>query len=350
MGKFVSHVGYSFVKTLCVQFETRFAEHGYQRVEAVPISSGVDPSVRFVGSPISVLKPLLLEGGMRPPGVYIIQPCLRTTRIDCLADDSVDLGWGSHFICFGGLFPSEELELTGRRVLSWLLSVGVPEARIQLQASDGHPDLQQSAARIAAEYGIAMLSAPTVEDFVHGIGVEGVVGETIHVAFLNERGRGRVFCNIIRHSRGGAPLGVEISIGATALAYQVLSLPHIYDAYPLFPVGPDDPSQDSLKRKLQDCIVSTVALCREGLVPGGSSNQRRLLRAYLRHLKAISARLGWPMSALRKMMVEYEVEMYGVSHPLVAERIMSYVQAPADHRTGTIMAPRSSSSRDRGAR
>ena len=88
-------------------FKEHFSSLGYKEETPVPISSGFDPSVRFIGSPISVFKPYLVKEQVPHPGVFMRQDCIRTKNLDRLLDDDFLPAWGSYFPNMGAITPPE---------------------------------------------------------------------------------------------------------------------------------------------------------------------------------------------------------------------------------------------------
>ena len=85
--KFLPEIAKEHVESLVTDFKEHYASLGYQEEPPVQISSGVDPTVRFIGSHISVFKPYLAEGIAPNPGLFMRQDCLRTRNADKLLDD-----------------------------------------------------------------------------------------------------------------------------------------------------------------------------------------------------------------------------------------------------------------------
>src|SRR5690606_8562235 len=85
--------GPEVVEKLASDFKDYYRSLGYAEKEAVPISSGVDPSVRFIGSHISVFKPELLDGSVPTPGEFIVQDCVRTQNVKKIFDDTYLPRW-----------------------------------------------------------------------------------------------------------------------------------------------------------------------------------------------------------------------------------------------------------------
>jgi alanyl-tRNA synthetase len=91
------------VESLVSDFKDHYDSLGYTEVPSVKITSGIDPTVRFIGSHISVFKPYLDEDRVPSSGVYTRQDCLRTRNVEKLLDDSYFPNWGSYFSSIGGI-------------------------------------------------------------------------------------------------------------------------------------------------------------------------------------------------------------------------------------------------------
>lgn len=84
------------IRSLESRFKEFYSKKGYEEVPPVSIYSGVDKSVNFIGSTISVLKPLL-DTGIPETGVFMNQPCLRTQNMRVFYDDEASIEYNSYF-------------------------------------------------------------------------------------------------------------------------------------------------------------------------------------------------------------------------------------------------------------
>src|SRR5260370_5866502 len=82
-----------YVESIHRRFSAYYTSLGYAEYTPVPITSKIDPTVRFVGSHVSVLKPHLLQGTVPTPGYFIVQNCLRTQNLRHLWHDAFLLRW-----------------------------------------------------------------------------------------------------------------------------------------------------------------------------------------------------------------------------------------------------------------
>lgn len=87
-----------------------FREKGYKRERSVDISSGIDNSVTYIGSGISVLKPILLNGQIDSRGNFIKQKAIRTQSFKNINDPNIITEFTSFFDALCVLSNYEQLE------------------------------------------------------------------------------------------------------------------------------------------------------------------------------------------------------------------------------------------------
>src|SRR5437879_3092457 len=99
----------NYTSLLIDDFKDHYTSLGYHEKLPVNITSGIDPTVLFIGSGISILKPNILEGTISAPGIFIVQNCLRTHNTKWLLNEDRPLVWGSYFTNVVLVAPSERL-------------------------------------------------------------------------------------------------------------------------------------------------------------------------------------------------------------------------------------------------
>jgi hypothetical protein len=105
--KFPPEKAKQYIDWIVNNFKEHFSSLNYIEEPSVPISSGFDPSVRFIGSPISIFKPYLISEQVPTPGVFMRQDCIRTKNIDNLLNENFLPAWGSYFPNMGAITPPE---------------------------------------------------------------------------------------------------------------------------------------------------------------------------------------------------------------------------------------------------
>jgi hypothetical protein len=323
------------VTEFCGKFQSHYANNGYLTKEAVPVSSKVDPSVRLIGSHISVFKPELISRTVPKQGEFIVQDCIRTKNLRGLFDDTYVPGWGSSFTSLGALVPENGLDkATEDQVRFFTETLGISIENIRMRVSSEDTDLLESCQRHLPE---KTLEVDTKDPnyYRHVIGIDGVRGRNYNMALRNPNGEGfSDVGNIILLEDNEGALGVETAIGSSVVLKQLLNLNHVNDCYPITGLEDVDPQ---FKRKIEDSLIVCTTLSREGLRPRGSDNRERIMRSYMRALLYYSARTGIGLDDLKSISSTYEQTQFGTSDTqatnLIFEHLASYAY---DLRSGKI--------------
>lgn len=315
-------IAFSFLQSTVSKFLKTFQSHGYIIRDSEKISSGYDPTVRFIGSHISVLKPLLLEGRIPNMGVIMAQPCIRTRAVAVLRNDFVIPEWGSHFISLGGLVPQGQTKKLSFHAIDWLIKIQeIPSSDVIIRVASIDRDLVDVCEMIRDTYDINIeKDGFSLDYYRHGVGAQEVLGRNFNIAIKNKSGIIKDVGNIILYSRNGCEIGVELAFGSTVILLQQYELDHIYDSYPLcgFPEKPR-----TLARKLEDTVVVCITLFREGLKPRGSNNRHRILKKYVEGIQYLIEALNYQLNDLKTCMEKYELTMYGDS--FATNEIITYL-------------------------
>ena len=303
--------GRKYISAAQETFLTHFKGFGCTEVPSVAITSGIDPTVRFIGSHISVLKPYLTEEKILPEkGVVILQDCVRTRNVKRLGERDFNPKWGSFFPSLGALVPYAHLQGVSEHMLSFFhdkLSCGKDD--IVLRVNNADADLTQVCQAIIAPENIEYDAMPLTY-YRHKIGMDNVKGRNFNMAFKDQKtGALEDVGNVIVLEKDGLPQSVEIAIGSTTTLKQIYSLDHILDCHSLI-LPETQLVEPGLKRQLEDTIITSTALVREGLIPSNKDNRSRLLKTYVDTLNEISATFGMDRYALVDAIDRYEETHY----------------------------------------
>lgn len=276
---------------------------GYAEHEPVAITSGIDPTVRFIGSHISVLKPYLLEGRMSD-GISLIQHCLRTHNVATLLDDNVYPRYGSFFTSLGGIAPAGSLERVCIDVVTFIASLHIDPSEIRAHVSSSDGDLLSVCSSVFSPDNIYH-DTQRPSYYRHRIGVDGVTGRNFNLALPSPvTGSYEDIGNIIVVEEHKGQLGVEIALGDSTTLKQLYGLDHILDAYDL--QLPQDRLEPALLRKMEDAIMTSVVLFQEGLRPGAANNKTRILRSYCKALAYYRRRARLSLEELDHVIADAE--------------------------------------------
>lgn len=264
-------------------FRDYFQGKGYQIEPPVRITEQLDSTVRFIGAPISVLKPYFMESRIPEPGIAMVQNCIRTRNLKSLLNIEDTPKYGSFFTGLCSLVPYSNLARLCKDTVGFLqseLQLSADEIRININHDD--EDLYASIRETLPEHCFNFDSMQP-QYYRHRYGIAGVRGRNFNLA-LRRVGTDTFedIGNIIVIENTDEMLGVELALGDTTILQQLFGLNHILDCYNLPDTGVTHGS--ALHRKLEDVMITCLALYREGLRPSGKTTQARILRSYMKAL------------------------------------------------------------------
>lgn len=295
----------------------------YIEHKPVDISSGIDPTVRFVGSHISVFKPYLKYKGVPSPGFFILQNCIRTQNLRGLFDDNYKPRWGSFFPSLGTVSPPDRLNDIVREVLEFFVHhLKVSGEMIVARVNSLDRDLLDVCKNNFDASKIQVDTMP-INYYRHKLGMVDISGRNFNIALRNcDNEEYSDIGNIIVLEKNGVPVVVEVAIGVTTTIKQIYGLGHVLDCHAI--IGLERYPQPFC-RKLEDCILISLVLYREGLRPGGTNNRRRLLRSYLRGVTYLRASVDISLDDIGKIISNLEKLEFGES--VIADKIVTDIQS-----------------------
>lgn len=278
---------------------------GYQKIDSVQVSTGVDPTVRFIGSHISVMKPWLVDKEIPEGGICMVQDCIRIKSINSYVDENFDPMYGSFFTSIGALDRPENLDRCVKNVLSFFNQLGISNDRIEINVSSKDEDLLQVANSL--DINVNVDTKPETY-YQHQIGVDGVSGRNFNFAIKSPSGNSLDVGNIIILENSEKKLAVETAIGTSTLLKQILGIGRIQEIY-------DFPGLEKINEKdrykLQDLLFITIYLLREGLKPFGGDNRSRLLKSFIKNIIYFILNLKLDNEDLKEIVKSFEKKYFG---------------------------------------
>jgi hypothetical protein len=308
-------------------FLQHYASFGCAQARPATITSGVDPSVIFVGSAISVLKPFIFERRIPARGIALAQPSLRTHNASRLLEPGFDPQYGGLFTNVALVAPVQvatELCVHSVNFLLDIMGFGAGDARLRVSASD--PDLLTMARQAARGLMVEIDTLP-MSSYRHSMGAEGVHGRNINFALRHaQRDEYRDIGNLIIFE-GESGTFVEVGFGDTNLMLTRYNLEHVLDCFPFPPLGLRSARE---RRLFEDVVAISVALWREGLRPSSRTSGTKILGKYFRTLYFLRAHLGIAEAVLLDFIRKYEEASYG-DMSLAGEEMVSFLSAKGSH-------------------
>jgi len=313
-----------YVESLINSFKKYYLELGYKEELPLPISSGFDPSVVFIGSGISVLKPRLFAGTLSSPGYFIVQNCVRARNVNSLLDCSYTHMWGSYFTNLLLIAPPGRLRSTCNETFDYFEHrLGIAPVNMLIHINSADTDLMDICMQ---RYGTKILEIDTKEHiyYKHKIGVEGVIGRSFNLAL--RRPSSNEFCdigNFIIHTYEDRQFFVEIGFGASTILKELYGLDHVQDCTPVIGLHVEN---EVIKRKFEDTIITCTVLFREGLRPFTRDNRNRILKQYLRAMSYFRAKSGLSIKDLSQIISNFERMEFPKSSLHVTDDVIKSLQ------------------------
>jgi hypothetical protein len=269
-------------------FDALLRSVGSAFVEPVKIISGFDPTVRFIGSHISLFKTRLRLRDVPSAGLHTCQPCIRTHNAAGLFDDAPLPTWTSYFENLG--FVSQSVDPNpGCRILIEFFQacVGLQLDELRIDVCDTDDDLKEAAIAALGEQRVD--SGPCEPRHRHEFGETGWSGRNFNL-LQRHRGDGTFarVANIVVMDDRGTAFATELSVGLPVVLRQLSGCRQMQDLSPFHGCFVGEPNSVG---RLEDALHVSLVLFREGLRPS-SDNQGRILKRYLRAALFHKLRLG----------------------------------------------------------
>jgi len=323
--KFSQETAKEHLESLINNFKGYYSSLGYKEEPPVLISSGIDPTVRFIGSHISVFKPYLTENRVPSPGLFMRQDCVRTRNADRLLDDSYFPNWGSYFPSIGAITPPKRLNETCEETFDFFeKKLGISPENFLIRINSKDVDLMDVCKK---HYKDANLEVDTrkLDYYRHKLGMEGVWGRNFNIALRDSnRDSFSDIGNIILIESAERQLGVEIALGSTTILKQLHGLDHVQDCTPVAGLNLES---EAIKRKFEDSIITSTVLYREGLRPFGQHNRSRILKQYVRSLSYFRAKSKLGIGSLSQIISGFEKREFPESTERIYDIIVESVKA-----------------------
>ena len=285
-----------------------FSNQGYKKVDGVYISSGIDPSVTFIGSGISVLKPDLLSDNIPKNGEYVIQKAIRTQNLKNIYDLETDPSYYSFFEAFSALRNYENLDLLFEdMILFFNMNLNIEKKDLLLRINYDDSDLVNIIKKHDINY---EFNTEELFKYKHKFGLDdmGIFGRNINVAIRNITTNDyKDVGNLIVIESPTKKYGCEFAIGiqpilmATCGKNFSLECSYISEFLPLKKIE---------ERKFAEAFVVVANLLNENIEDNEHRYPKYLYKKYLKALNYYFNELKIDEGFLRKTMLDYLEKEY----------------------------------------
>lgn len=283
-----------------------FKGHGYVEQPAAKVSSGIDPTVIFVGSNISGLKRYIL-GNIPDHGMVIDQPSMRFRELGRLFDPNYRPVYGSYFNELGAIVPYKQPDSLVEQMREYLTDyLGLHDNDLLARTNSKDPDLLA-----LARNSFTQLETDSRPDkyYRHTIGEKGFVGRNFNIAIRNKSsGNYEDIGNFLAFQRDGKDAFVEVALGDTVIHRSMHGHEHVLDCYGV--TVPHGLNRTEALNFTNSVIVTTV-LYREGLRATNRNNQEKILSKYMRYLSSLKQEDKVSLQDIATGIQSFEDSYYG---------------------------------------
>lgn len=284
-------------------FLEHFSLQWYLEEPQVWINDGIDDSVYFVGAPISVLKPYLVNWVIPNEWIGMSQDCIRTRNTKSLLDDEKINKWGSCFTWIATLVNTDKgLSLLKDSIEYLLETLQIPLKNIRINIAEKDTDLINMLDAIDCEIECVYNSEPDVY-YTHKYGLWETVWRNFNFVLREEWTENfHDIWNFIIIENDQNKKWYELALWVSVIMKWLYWLDHTMQASPIEGLLPYKIYWD----KFQDSIVSAVTLVRLGILPKASNSKGRILRTYLRGILYFAEKNNFDFERIKSLIDSYE--------------------------------------------
>ncbi|MBU0637043.1 hypothetical protein KKH16_02450 [Patescibacteria group bacterium] len=259
-----------------------FSNNGYEKKDSIDIvAKDADPSVLFIGSTISALKPLYLNNEVPENGAIIDQPCIRTQNLKNIYSKMPNKG-NTVFELVGGIAPENKFSDVYILSLEYFYEkLKVEKDRLFVKASSLDKDMLEGMESEGGGPEIELDSRK--QDYYRWkYGIEGVAGRGITFAIKNKLDVSKFMSlgNIIIMESDNHPSAVQWGYGVGSIISGKYSKERVIDGSLINQVVPFSEGENA---KFADSLAAVIEMYNSGLAPSNRGADS-YLKAYLRGL------------------------------------------------------------------
>lgn len=296
----------------------------YFEHEQIKISTGLDPTVQFIGSHISVYKKYLISKKIPITGYYMMQKCVRTQNLkNCLRKDNIPFKYSSYFYSLGVLAPTVRLEKVCSEFFEFLnTKLKINLENIKIRISSRNKPLIQACIQAGMQNNLEIDTKPELY-YIHKLGMVDYIGNSFNIAIWDKKLE--YFSdvgNIILIKHKNEPIAIEVAFGAGIMTKTLLGLDHVLDCYELEGLTNKDPA---VRIKFEDTLITCMALYEDGLRPKKYPTKNRTLGTYVKLLSYFRRKTNVSITELKNILKEFQhKEFQNLNKDLSAE-IINYL-------------------------
>lgn len=302
-----------------------FLEKDFIIHKKVNICSGIDKSVRFVGSHTSVLKNYMINDTIPEQGFVINQDCFKTKNLELIKKDEQILNVPSFFPCSGILSKYKYAPATIECFLEFFIDfLQFPVSSLEILINSTDRDLVNIFKKSKYPLILKQDTLPKEKYLHQKFGVDHMYGRDCTIALKNSNNSISSIAAITIIERDRIPKFVEITISPLKVISQLCNYNSTFYCYlPSFYLL-HNISQSFIK--ILDCLVSVTVLFRYGLEPSNKDNRTRLFEKYIRYLQQLISKSNFDLSELQFIQNQFEDKYFSYGKKVTNKVMLSILK------------------------
>lgn len=267
-------------------FKYYFQSRGYDYLESVPVTSGLDPSVYLINSATNLFKPFL---GHKHVRVFAIQPSMRTQILKDYYRREVETEYPTCFDSYGVYVSMEYVSSLILDSIALFLSLGFCAKQMRVRASGKDEVLLEPVRDSVLSHRIELDTIDEKYDHVYG---NSLTGRAIKIDCYQEwQKKYKNLCYIILIFKDGMPQGAELATSDQLILMRAFKRQYGVSVSRISDLLPTDTFE---QRRFADSVVGASRLLFEGLRPKSSNTNGRTLKKYLKAVLWFGNALNFP--------------------------------------------------------
>lgn len=279
------------------QFEDFFFNRGYDRLDAKPITSGVDPSVYLINSATNLFKPFLEHKHVR---VFAIQPSMRTQILKDYYRREAETEYPTCFDSYGAYVSLEYVYNLVLDSISLFLALGFSPERMRVRTSGQEELLLQPVRDSVLGHRIELDTRTQKYDHTYG---SSLTGRAIKIDCYQEwQQKYKNLCYIILIMKNGVPLGAELATSDQLILMRIFNRRYAVSVSQISALLSVDTFE---QRRFADSVAGASHMLYEGIRPNSSNTNGRTLKKYLKAVLWFGNALGFSMEKCVDIICSY---------------------------------------------
>jgi len=303
------------------QFLQFYTECGYQSLPSASLLPQGDRSVLFTGATVTPLKKIF-EEGVPPPGLCMVQKCLRTKRLNEMTNLNIIPDWTHYFTMCGVLSAPGRIEKVLDETYELLIDrLKIPKGNLLIETSSKDRDLSS----YWSNGDVKVVEDTNSENYYRWqYGLPNISGRGINFLLrFNEGDTYRDLGNLISmEDNTGKVMAYEFGFGLESLLSKMHGFKRPMEASFVSSVIP---YKEGLQEKLIDVLMAAVVIFHHGVEPG-RGKERHVLKKLVKGLSFLRRKMDVSIEQIADWSDKFETAEFnnGNSQDKIITSIITY--------------------------